>query len=505
MLKEKKITLIFNSGALLLFFILVIESFLRTGNNSENLMNEYIYFSSDSLLRNILRVGIILLVFFVLGILYDRYRKEISIHRIRGIVCLISLIVSIYWIGASNTAPWADQQNICDYAVAFNQGDFTGLQKGGYVASCPQQLGLITLMRIFFWFFGNGNFRPFQYFSALMVPVIILAGSMIVRKLSQENELAELFYLFLIILCLPLYGYVPFVYGEICSTAFILLATWMFLSCLDFFNWRKVIMLGGMIGIAVQMRQNALIMVIAFLIVIVVKLISGKRERYVWATGISVIFGVLLFQFIIKGIYFDVMPKDSKAMPAVLYVTMGTNYENDNAGWYNSYNFSTFEKNNYEVKLSQEEAKKDLWLFIEKCMNNPRYVADFYYNKIMSQWNAPMYQCLAMNNNIIGPQSKLAGSIYSGSLRSKIEAFMNIYQLLIYSGVLWMLFMVRKEWCKIEKYVFLICIVGGFLFSIIWEAKTRYVFPYFIMMIPYAAIGIQILVNKMFKYKGKNK
>ena len=35
-----------------------------------------------------------------------------------------------------------------------------------------------------------------------------------------------------------------------------------------------------------------------------------------------------------------------------------------------------------------------------------------------------------------------------------------------------------------------ITILGGFLFSIIWEAKSRYVLPYYVLMIVYAAYGI---------------
>jgi len=32
-------------------------------------------------------------------------------------------------------------------------------------------------------------------------------------------------------------------------------------------------------------------------------------------------------------------------------------------------------------------------------------------------------------------------------------------------------------------------ILGGFLFSIIWEANARYVFSYFLVMIPLAIVG----------------
>lgn len=67
---------------------------------------------------------------------------------------------------------------------------------------------------------------------------------------------------------------------------------------------------------------------------------------------------------------------------------------------------------------------------------------------------------------------------------------MNIYQLLVYGAVLFLLSVKRKEWRQIDRYILLVGIFGGFLFSILWEAKTRYVFPYFLMVLPYAAVGI---------------
>lgn len=72
---------------------------------------------------------------------------------------------------------------------------------------------------------------------------------------------------------------------------------------------------------------------------------------------------------------------------------------------------------------------------------------------------------------------------------------MKIYQLVVYGSILFLLIRKRKRWEHIEKYVLLIAVFGGFLFSLMWEAKTRYVFPYLIMELPYIALGIKELVD----------
>lgn len=49
-----------------------------------------------------------------------------------------------------------------------------------------------------------------------------------------------------------------------------------------------------------------------------------------------------------------------------------------------------------------------------------------------------------------------------------------------------------------------VAFIGGTLFHMIWEAKSRYVFPYFVFLIPLAAYGLIIVRDKITEYR-KNK
>ena len=46
--------------------------------------------------------------------------------------------------------------------------------------------------------------------------------------------------------------------------------------------------------------------------------------------------------------------------------------------------------------------------------------------------------------------------------------------------------------------------IGGFLFHVMWEAKSRYIIPYIIVLIPVATICINKIQFK-FKRKEENK
>jgi hypothetical protein len=79
---------------------------------------------------------------------------------------------------------------------------------------------------------------------------------------------------------------------------------------------------------------------------------------------------------------------------------------------------------------------------------------------------------------------------------------MNRYQFILYFGTAVMTtvsFLRKQKKAALENRLLLIAIVGGFLFSIIWEAMSRYVLPYVVYMIPLAAVGMWYLQELLEK------
>jgi uncharacterized membrane protein len=487
--REKFIAYAFCVMAALLFAALWIFAMCFSWNNRE-LENEYVYRQNDNIFINI--------VCLIAGLAIARFAAKIAhkhiSHRkmdiLAVVVGIICVITSMYWIAISKTTMGADQKEIVQYAVQLMNGDTSSLLKGGYLGMHRHQLGIVTFMRVFFSVFGEGNYKAFQYMSACMVFVIVYAGYKIIDAISGKNSEAAAVYLLFMLFCVPMYGYTPFVYGEIISTAFAMLGTWVFLSTLEKFRCRKLVLLALDCGFMLLLRRNTVIIAIAFLVVIIVKAIN-RPEWKIILTGVAVIAGLIISQTLVNAIYSSYIPKDSEEMPAILYVAMGTrDTAGDEPGWYDCYNLLVFRENEYNAEASSAAAVETIKNFLGTCKASPMYAIRFYALKINTQWNVPMYQCLAMNNAFYEEPEGLAWEIYFNGKDVYLENFMNIYQLLIYGGVVLLLIYMRKKWVKIENYVLLIGVYGGFLFSLIWEAKPRYVFPYFIMMIPYAAIGL---------------
>lgn len=490
---------VFHIMAMLLYAALFCTSVFITGVNREDRADEFIIIEYNSVWRMILIIVVFGGAMLLFGLLYDKLLYKWNRNILLGVTCIAALLVGIYWVSASGTEPLADQGMICAFANALNDGDFRGIWKGRYLARYDHLLGLTTLLRGLFLVFGRDNYMAFQYFNALMLPLIVFSGCQIVRKLSGNNGKAEMYYLILIATCFPMYAYTAFVYGEVSSTAVVLAAAWLLLSCLEKFSIPKIIALTLMAGIAVQLRKNTLIVLIAFGIVVLVRLLR-KFDWKVLVTGLCVLAGVLLVQSMVRGIYRDVWDEEARAIPVILYVAMGLHEPDGHPGWHDNYEYIVFAESGDDVEASTEIALENIKEYLNRFRDDPGYMWYFYKTKINSQWQAPMYQSIVMNNNIVREQSRIVQMIYNEELLGGlIKLYMKAFQLFMYGCILLWLLTHWKKKMPIEKYVLLIAVFGGFLFSIIWEAKTRYIFSYLLLMIPYFSMGLKELTEWLSK------
>lgn len=488
---ENMVTKAFNIASIGLFVLLFLLSITETWVNEWDLVSERVFPIKDSVLINVLWIVSILVLVSLFYRVDKRKKSFISIDVMAIFFTVIVLIGGIVWVVVCNAGIQADQQLVYNYAKSFNSGDFSGLEKGNYLGIYPQQLGLVTIIRALLSLSGGiiNSYRGFQFLNAIMAAVAYYSGYRIVKNLGGGNSMTEILYLLLMLFCVPLYTYIPFVYGEMGSTALVMLVAWMLLDILKKLSWTKLIIMTVAMCMAILYRENTLIFLIGFLIVATIKL-ACKPGKQSMAIVCSLLVGFLLSRLFIYCIYAEHIPEESHGMPAILHITMGTNDDSAAAGWHNWNNQTVFMEAEYDVAAATEIAKKDLNLFFQKCKKNPSYAIDFYYRKFSSQWNTPMYQSMASTNVFNGGPNKVVTNIYFGILRKPIEGMMNVYQLWVYGAILGMLFLSRKKWLTIENYLLLIGVFGGFLFTLIWEAKARYVFPYFMVMIPYAAVGI---------------
>ena len=497
-ISEKWFCKAFCGLAIVIFALLFYYCIGMRGVNRGEVTDEHIYFQKDSILFNLLIIGITLAALNLYGKLEKFFIPRMRRNSLVAIVCALAVLFGIYWVKTTCSYPQGDQEYILVHARLISWGDYSSLQDGEYLSIYPQQLGMVTLLRWLRVLYENSEYLMFQYLTAIFLPTIIVPGVKAVRYISKDNVRTELFYLLFVFTCFPMYAYTPFVYGDLCSLEVGMVAVWAFLSCLERFRTWKLIWLGASMGFAVFLRENIIILAIALGIVAVIKMIyDSERRWHLLAMGIVMVIGIIIFQAVIKLTYHNIRDNEADAIPAITFIVEGLNDDYGHAGWDNWYVYDVFFECDKDAAAASKRAIEDLKSYITLYKNDPSYMVDFFTRKMLSQWNAPMYQCIVMNSRVMGDQGKIAKNIYEQGILSKwINNYMKVFQLILYSSILFLLLAKRKEWDSIDKYILLIAVIGGFFFSLMWEAKTRYVMPYLLMQLPYMAIG----VNEMLKF-----
>ena len=476
--------------------IFTVNSLLFTGyngiDNAENILYKH-----DNVFLNVVGLIIICVVFYGMYRLIDFAAKKIPMAAIISIFMVVALFFGVYWVANLHALPLGDGYYVCTFAAEIETGNFVQLGPGGYLTIYPQQLGMVTLMRVLYRLFGLNNTYSFEYLNACAMPFIILAGYGIVHELTGSKR-AEILSVLMIFFFSPLYFYTSNVYNDELALVCMMLAIWCMLA---FMRTRKVIiaiLMGLFVAAAIQLRLNSTILLVAMAIVIIIQILTRKEWQKIFVLAGMIIL-CMLSDWGIKKIYESAMDKNADAMPRLLHIAMGQQESELGPGWYNGYNWEVFNSVGCDADKASEIAMADLKERMSYFAAHPMEALDFYTRKINTQWNVPMYQGLAMSNRFEKEQEGIIKEVYTGKLHYVIEEYLNIFHLLVMLMSMLYIIVLIKEKAKIEKYILALVVFGGFIFSIIWEAKSRYVMPYFVMLIPYAGIELGVVCEKAEK------
>jgi hypothetical protein len=110
-----------------------------------------------------------------------------------------------------------------------------------------------------------------------------------------------------------------------------------------------------------------------------------------------------------------------------------------------------------------------------------------------------MFQSLASSNFYWSPPEDMDYEVIQGTQRQPVYDFSNYLQSFIYFCMLLYVLRGLKRKDRIETCMIPLSILGGALFSLLWEAKSRYMFPWYVMMLPCAAALIDELLQVYYQ------
>lgn len=424
--------------------------------------------------------------------------NKISENRFSGnnylgvAACIAAGIVSVAIVLQGQYYPKFDQRHVMDAAAALNSHDYSDFEVGGYLHVFPFQMGIVIYFRILSRLFGNLNYIAFEIMNAVWIAVAYYFFMRIADILWSKEHRCKSGTAVLCLLFAPFLMYTTFLYGTVVGMAFSLLSFYMMLLYVSEPKMRYLFFCAVSMGLATVFKSNYAIYMIAEIIFIVLRILADKSPERRKIYGRFLLIGAILVCFIVGRIGVNASIRNANhgekvnGIPMMAWVVMGLQDGKGAPGWYNAYNNSVYERNDYDYDKTQEAVMDDLKQRIKGMAHRPMESISFFVKKVSSQWNNPTFQSLW----ILEGRSERESSIWI--LQEKGRAlyifWVNLLQTWILAGT-FLYTILRFKKSSMEEIVLPITFVGGFVFHLFWEAEGLYAILFFPLLLPLSVCG----------------
>ena len=475
-------------------------------------------------------IFLILLVAICVFLIYKLItRSKITITQknnrilVLFIISIAYFILQLVWIKIIDIYPNADQFYTYNFGRAMYNITETELVEAdlNYFAYYPFQINLSFVFSIIFKIFHSTNVRIIQVINAFANTLNILAIYLITKELEKKHNVNKKISLIIYLLFTPLILFTTFVYGDFISLTLSLFAIYFIIKYTNTENKRKylyILLSSICMMISLFVRNNAAIIVMAIAIYLFLDLFKkeSKKSNYIYKILSIIVFIIIsvmpsrISQNILLTKY-DIERGKECSMQS--YLIMGIDRSPYGNGWYSA------RYGKRMVSIPKEERMeihlKRLNKIIEYYKENPKELLKFYVYKEASMWCEPTFESLYDNLTSYGYQNFDAGyTEYEKDTKlMETERYYVPYMKIVVSFIFVIALLViitNKKKLTNDDTLFILIFIGGFLFHTIWEAKSRYIIPYVVILIPLCSIKInsikfnKLKIKKLEKNKNKN-
>ncbi|MCM1568085.1 MAG: hypothetical protein NC081_01410 [Roseburia sp.] len=524
------------SICLLLAAGLFISAFLCT-SYSEDMETQKALTRWDNPFVNLLGLFLFLILFGLITrqiCKKPKKYKKLLLLSVLGISGLSGFALILF----GRTMPAADAMSVFSIAESFALGDTSAIHPTeSYLSYYPQQIGLVAfyepVIRIWKLFFQD--LAAYHFIKCIYVGLmwLIILFQYRTVQLLWHSDRADCLYLLLAGTNLPLIFYSSFVYSEIPSFAALTMGLYFLLKLFQGLKTaalpRRKSLCQAFVSLfcltlAVLLRKNSLILIIAVVLVTVLEwfrlLATQKKPDFVKSVLLPafallcILCSVGILPLVQRLYELRAHNTLSSGVTATSYFAMGMQEASRGNGWYNGFNFYTYQDTGMDTRRTNEIARQAIQERINYFKEHPGYAARFYLYKYLSQWTDGTYACRQATLAQAGGRSVFITSVYQGRGSQYVIGWCNAYQNVLYLGVLLFLLKKLREMrtyrrsldagrpvMRLYCLIGLIGVLGGFFFHMLWEANSRYIFLYGLLLMPYGAAGLSLLSERIQKEK----
>lgn len=468
-----------------IMFFLLIKSLISTATVKERIY-EIVHYNSDNFLVNIL----MLILYIAACFLLYPILKKIKLKYIALFIFCATILMGVIWVINAQIGLNGDSSNIIISAYQFTQGDYSILTKS-YFKHYPFQLGFTMLcqllMTIFSW---NDNAIPFAIVNVICLALTYVGIILLCATIFKKDIVAK-YSGVLCLFCFTAILFCTFVYGIVISLMF---SVWGIFIYTKYNKNNKIVYLcisAFLLGVSYLIKTNAMIVIIALMIISLIYMINEKNSKY-----LIFIVMVMVLSMSLKTITIQVYENKENinlddSEPLIGWLAMGLQESERAPGWYNGFNYGNFEASGLSSNVAKENALREIKKSLNRFIDNPSYTKDFFEGKICSQWNEPTFESLwfGQSRPSYVERQGIFKIAYENIDNNGFYYYMNFYQQFIYLlTLLYFTFNIKNH--DLNHIIIPLIILGGFTYHALFEAKSQFIFTYFLLMVPLAASGI---------------
>lgn len=486
--------------AVILLSLSVLSLFATTDMHIDNPPREGVRYLSDSLPLNLAALLLSLGLLLPIG----RLLRPLPTKGVCAVCLSVVALLGIVWVHTVQGVPMQDSAIVTRAAYHLSLGDPSQVTTD-YFLRCPYQLGYVLFCEILLRLFPTGgSLMLLQYVNVLCLVAADAALLHCVRlTYGRGRENVTKLSALLLTLFLPPILFCTFTYGVIPALLFSALSMWQFLELRRedgvAARIRHLLLCALFLGVAVCLKKNSIIFLCAILIIGLLRLVKEKDPLLPLCLALCLASSIGLP----KAVQWQYEARTDfafgKGVPMQAWAAMGTHDSYIAPGWYESkYVVRDFYTAGKDTEAMKPLAQQAIDEHVAAFSRDPAYALSFFSEKIASQWNEPTYQgiWLAQVRGRYGDGSGPLGTWVCGAGEGHVTQYLNLLQqLLLVLASVGAISLIKggRATHALLPTVFL----GGFLYHLLFEAKSQYCMIYILLLLPLSALGAELLLGKL--------
>ena len=406
---------------------------------------------------------------------------------------------ALCFVLAVGLLPRADSALVIEAAKRFAAGDFSPLE-GEYFSRVSYQLGICLPLE------GLARLLPGLDLNLLMQALNCAISAALMALLcglagglsgdACTSGAAALLYLAFV----PMLLFNMFVYGVLPMLLLCVLAMRCFARCARTGERRFGVLYALLIGAAAALKPNAMIVMLALLICAAVHALQRKDGFLLLCAALSVVLCFALPAGVIRLYELRAGVTLAPDTGMLLRMAMGMQDSVIAAGWYNGV-IEEYWPLSVTPEMEKAAALEMLAARLREFAADPAGAWAFFKEKCLTQWAEPSYDIL-WYGAVCGKSGRFNGLAHAifrdGSpVRALLAGYMNIFQQAAYVlALIGTCGMIREKRIEAVQLMLPVTVLGGFLYHMLFEAKSQYIYPYMLLLLPLAAAGMDLLAGR---------